>query len=134
VVLCAWHLPALFEVALARADLHALQHTSFLLSAVLFWWAPLAGSRQGTGAALAYLFITMLHTAALGALLTLSPTLWYASYGARAAALGFDPLADQQLGGLVMSVPGGLAYLLVGLMVGARALGSGRPARSVLTR
>lgn len=125
VALWAWHLPVLFEAALASEGLHALQHTSFLLSALLFWWAPLGGSRRGLGAAMAYLFTTMLHTGALGALLSLSPTLWYPAYGDRAAALGFDPLEDQQLGGLVMWVPGGLAYLLVGLCVGAQALRGG---------
>jgi len=122
VVLWAWHLPSLFEAALAQPVLHALQHLCFLWSALLFWWAPLGGSRQGRGATLAYLFTTMLHTGALGALLTLAPTPWYPYYGDRAALLGFDPLVDQQLGGLVMWVPGGLAYLAVGLWVGARFL------------
>jgi cytochrome c oxidase assembly factor CtaG len=44
-------------------------------------------------------------------------------------ALGFDPLQDQQLGGLVMWVPGGLAYLIGGLMVGARWLMRRAPPR-----
>jgi cytochrome c oxidase assembly factor CtaG len=68
------------------------------------------------------LFTTMVHTGALGALLTLSPGFWYPSYVESTSALGFDPLQDQQLGGLVMWVPGGLAYLVGGLAVGARWL------------
>lgn len=123
VVLWAWHLPALFEAALASGTIHTLQHLSFFGTALLFWWAPLAGaSRSGQGASMFYLFSTMVHTAVLGALLTLAPTLWYPSYGPTAAALGFDPLEDQQLGGLVMWVPAGLAYLAAGLAVAARAL------------
>jgi putative membrane protein len=123
VVLWAWHIPALFEAALASNAIHTLQHTSFFVSALLFWWAPLgAASRASRGASMFYLFTTMVHTGALGALLTFAPTLWYPSYGASTAALGLNPLEDQQLGGLVMWVPAGLAYLFVGLVVTARAL------------
>lgn len=114
--LWAWHLPALFDAALMSSVLHTLQHASFFITALLFWWEPLAGA-QRPGPALLYLFTTMLHTAALGALLTLSPSLWYGSYGQTAPALGIDPLEDQQLGGLVMWVPGGLAYFVVALLV-----------------
>ena len=123
VVLWAWHLPAFFEAALADAALHTLQHTSFFVTALLFWWAPLgSASRRRQGASMFYLFSTMVHTAALGALLTLSPALWYPSYAATAPAFGLDPLEDQQLGGLIMWVPAGLAYLAAGLALAARWL------------
>jgi len=36
-----------------------------------------------------------------------------------------DPLEDQQLGGLVMWVPGGLAYLAATLALAARLLDDG---------
>src|SRR5205085_9502904 len=39
VVLWAWHVPALFEAALRSETVHALQHASFLGSAVWFWWS-----------------------------------------------------------------------------------------------
>jgi putative membrane protein len=77
---------------------------------------------------MAYLFTTMMHTGALGALLTLAPTPWYPSYAAASGALGLDPVEDQQLGGLVMWVPGGLAYLAAGLAVVARLLARPAPA------
>jgi putative membrane protein len=123
IVLWAWHIPAFFEAALANEALHTLQHISFFLTALLFWWAPLGSrSRTGHGASMLYLFTTMVHTGALGALLTLSPTIWFASYGNTAAQLGIDPLEDQQLGGLVMWVPAGLAYLFAGIAAAAAAL------------
>ncbi len=104
-------LPLIFEAALARRGIHTLQHTSFLISALLFWWAIFGNTSRGErGAhALLSLFTTMVHTGALGALLTLAPGLWYPSYIESTSALGFDPLQDQQLGGLVMWVPGGSA-------------------------
>jgi cytochrome c oxidase assembly factor CtaG len=122
--LWAWHVPTLFEAALENPRIHTLQHASFLFSALLFWWTIFGESarRRRSGHAMLALFTTMVHTGALGALITLSPELWYPSYVEPCSALGFDPLQDQQLGGLVMWVPGGLAYLVAGLAVSARWL------------
>jgi putative membrane protein len=50
-------------------------------------------------------------------LLSLAPTPWYAPYIATSNALGIDPVQDQQLGGLVMWVPAGLAYVIAALTV-----------------
>ncbi len=123
--LWAWHAPALFESALHHPRVHTAQHWSFLVTALLFWWTALGhGRASSTRSAhgLLLLFTTMMHTSALGALLTLAPGVWYPSYIASSTALGFDPLEDQQLGGLVMWVPGALAYVLGGLAVAARWL------------
>ncbi|WP_244818108.1 cytochrome c oxidase assembly protein [Caballeronia sp. Lep1P3] len=133
--LWCWHAPRFFEAALHSEWIHTLQHTSFLGSALLFWWTvfrPAAsdGSRAHNAHAMLALFTTMVHTSALGALLTLAPEVWYPSCIESTLALGFDPLQDQQLGGLVMWVPGGLAYLVGGLLIGARWL-SRRPAREL---
>src|SRR5665647_998788 len=40
-----WHLPLVFQAALANQAEHALQHTSFLFSALLFWWHGLGTAR-----------------------------------------------------------------------------------------
>jgi putative membrane protein len=124
VALWGWHLPALFSAALDHPVIHALQHLSFLGTALLFWWTTLgeAGARR-QGAALASLFTTMIHTGALGALMTLSPLLWYGHYAATSAVYGFDPLEDQELGGLIMWIPAGAAYLAVALVIAADWLG-----------
>jgi putative membrane protein len=126
--LWGWHLPSLFDAALRDNGVHTLQHLGFLGSALLFWWSALKpATRQAQGRALLYLFTTMLHTGALGALLTLAPTVWYPSYLPTTAALGIDALEDQQLGGLVMWVPAGLAYFASGLLLAARWSGLGGP-------
>ncbi|CAM2195940.1 putative membrane protein [Paraburkholderia kururiensis] len=132
VALWAWHAPALFEAALADPIVHTLQHASFLASALVLWWTMFpasgraGGSTRGSGAAMLSLFTTMVHTGALGALIALSPGVWYPSYIERSSALGFDPLSDQQLGGLIMWVPGAAAYLVGALVIAARWLA--RPA------
>jgi len=132
-VLFAWHLPAWFDRAVTHAGVHALQHASFLAAALCFWWAVRAGgaarsaSRAASGIAVACVFVTMLATGALGALLTFAPVPWYRAY-VDGAAWGLSALEDQQLGGLLMWVPGGLVYLFAGLFHAARIVGYEPPA------
>ncbi|HEX5080712.1 MAG TPA: cytochrome c oxidase assembly protein [Blastocatellia bacterium] len=116
-VLWVWHAPALFRATLESETVHAAQHFSFFASALLFCEALIHGRerRLGYGAAVVYVFTTAVHTSALGALLTFSPTLWYSSYQGTTAAWGLTPLEDQQLGGLIMWVPAGVVYLAAGL-------------------
>jgi len=115
--LWAWHVPVLFEAALADKALHIAQHSCFLASALFFWWSVFgrAAGRHG-GASVASLFTTMMHTGALGALLAFAGSPWYPSY-AGAAAHGLTALEDQQLGGLVMWVPGALPYIIAALAI-----------------
>lgn len=122
--LWAWHAPYLFEAALANPVVHTLQHASFLLTALLFWRGIFgeAATRRASGQAMLSLFTTMVHTGALGALIALAPGIWYPSYIEPTSALGVDPLRDQQLGGLIMWIPGALAYLIGALAVAARWL------------
>jgi putative membrane protein len=114
-----WHAPPFFQAALRNNTVHAWQHASFLFSALLFWWAVLGdiGVRPARGASIAYLFTTMMHTGALGALLAMSDKVWYPLYGDRSPEFGLSALEDQQLGGLIMWVPGGLAYVIAGLVL-----------------
>lgn len=130
VVLWAWHVPVLFEVALHDPGIHALQHASFLLSALLFWWALLYGRwrRRGHGFAVLALFATAAHCSLLGALLVFSPSLWYPAYAG--AQSGLSPLEDQQLAGLMMWVPAGIVYTIAGLALFALWL-NGREPRPV---
>ena len=118
-----WHVPALFDAALNDSTVHAWQHVSFLLTALLFWWSVLgAVTRKEQGLALVSLFTTMVHTGALGALLTLARTPWYAHYFHGTSAFGINALQDQQLGGLIMWVPAGGIYILCGLLIAGRWL------------
>jgi putative membrane protein len=120
--LWAWHMPLLYNAVLVSPAMHRLQHASFLVTALLFWWTLLYGRarRRGYGIAVLYIFATMLHSAALGILLTLSPRVWYPEQGAFAALCGLTPLEDQQLAGLVMWVPAGLIYTVIALVLAGR--------------
>jgi putative membrane protein len=120
-----WHVPALFEWALHNEAVHAVQHVSFVVTAALFWWGMVHGryGRAGYGVGVLYVFLTALHSTLLGALLTLAPSAWYRSYEATAAQQRIDALADQQLAGLVMWVPSGVIFIVIGLALVAAWLG-----------
>ena len=109
-----WHLPSLYDAALAHEPVHVLQHASFFGSAALFWWGLAHGryGRAGYGAAVVYVFATAVHSGVLGALLTFAPHVWYPAYDTAAAArFGLTPLEDQQLAGLLMWVPAGVVFI-----------------------
>lgn len=117
IALWIWHVPVLFDAVLQNEWVHTLQHLSFLISALLFWWALIHGPQgaMGYGAAVFYLFTTSIHSGALGALLTIAGTVWYPSYIGLTSSWGLTPLEDQQLGGLIMWIPAGLVYVIAGL-------------------
>src|SRR6185437_3045959 len=79
--------------------------------------------RLGYGAGVFYVFATALHGGVLGALLTLAPRLVYPIYGPRAARWCVAPLADQQVGGLLMWIPAGALLLVIGLALVAAWVG-----------
>lgn len=113
-----WHAPALFQATITSELAHSAQHLSFLLSALLFWWALLYGpGRVNYGSGVLYIFTTGVHTSILGALLTFATSVWYPAYRATAPLWGMTPLEDQQVGGLIMWIPAGLVYLAAGLIL-----------------
>lgn len=120
-VLWAWHLPSLYQLAVALDWVHAAEHASFLLTAALFWWLVVTRDQPralARPAAVLLVFATALQSSALGAVLTFASAPLYPIH-AGAAAWGVTPLEDQQLAGVTMWIPPGLVYLvvMVGLLV-----------------
>ena len=117
-----WHFPQFYEAALEHHPLHIVQHLVFLATGVLMWWPVLSPTpelpRAGYLTQLLYLFTLGLPMSVAGALITLSGDVLYPFYAAapRVWGGGLAPLADQQLGGLVMWV-GGTIYLWVAATV-----------------
>jgi putative membrane protein len=117
VALWVWHAPVLFQATLQSEWVHTAQHLSFLVSALLFWWALIHGRQgwMGYGAGVLYVFTTSVHSGLLGALITFARSVWYPAYDGLTASWGLTPLEDQQLGGLIMWIPAGLVYIAAGL-------------------
>jgi putative membrane protein len=105
--------------------LHAVQHFTFFLSAALFWWALVHGryGKAGYGLAVLFVFATAVHTSVLGALISIAPRLLYPIYAQRASGLGWDPLEDQELAGLIMWIPSGGLFTLTALALFCAWLG-----------
>jgi cytochrome c oxidase assembly factor CtaG/cytochrome c2 len=113
-----WHAPSLYDASVTNELVHTAQHLSFLGTALLFWWSVFhgRGNRKSDGSAILWLFATAVHTSLLGALMTGSDSPWYAAYhDSTTMQWGLTTLADQQLGGIVMWVPGGVVYMIAAL-------------------
>ena len=121
VAIWVWHIPGLYDASVRSELVHSLQHYSFFATAMLFWWAILRADRNGIrdGIAVIALFTTAVHTSLLGALLTSAEPPIYTAYGST-DAWGLTQLEDQQLGGIVMWVPGGIPYAVAALVLFTR--------------
>jgi putative membrane protein len=123
VVVWAWHVPALHHAAREEAGAFVLEQASFILAGLLLWMAAIGGDgeqrRLRAGGGIVALLFTSMHMTLLGALFALGSRPLF-QHGAQAA--GLSPLADQQLGGVIMLLVGGASYLLGGLWLTAVAL------------
>jgi len=125
VVVWGWHAPALHHASRSLPLVLVAEQASFFAVSLLVWLVALSGRDRGNaamGGAMA-LFFTSMHMTLLGALLGLSPRpLYEGHHGGGDGWLGLSPLADQQLGGVVMLAIGGVVYLAGGLVLMARVL------------
>src|SRR6266516_4730082 len=101
-----WHFPQFYQAALEHHALHIVQHLVFIATAVIMWWPILSPVPELPRASylmqLLYLFVLGLPMSLAGALITLADGVLYPFYSAAPRVWGLTPLADQQLGGLLM--------------------------------
>lgn len=115
-VVWAWHAPALHQEARHCGAGLLAEQGMFLLAGLWVWLSAFGGGvwRSGsrTAAGIVGLLLTAMHMTLLGALLALTPRPLYAHADALAR---LTPLEDQHLGGAIMLLAGGAAYLAGGL-------------------
>ena len=113
--LCVWHVPRLYDAALGNAGVHALQHVLFFTCGALVWAAllePLPGPHWFGAGRKALLLVGMWFVSlGLSQVFLWSGHAFYARYRDAPRTWGLTPLDDQQLGGLLMWVPGNM-YML----------------------
>lgn len=123
-VLWLWHTPALYNAALRSDFIHAVEHFSFMAGAYLLWsW--LISVQHGTsgpnanrqGLAILIVFITVMQSGVLGAILTFSRKPLYEMHEGYTAVWRLSLLQDQQIAGILMWVPMGLTFTLVALLL-----------------
>lgn len=122
----AWHVPKLYELALAVPAWHYLEHATFIGTGLLFWWPVIqpypSRPHWPRWALLPYLLLADIQNTILSALLTFSDSILYPHYDAVPRLWGISPLDDQAAAGVLMWVPGSLAYLVPLVWIGRRLL------------
>lgn len=122
-VVWGWHAPELHHAARDGGAALALEQGSFLLAGLLVWISAFGGPgtrrRERAAAGVVGLLLTSMHMTLLGALLGLARRPLYDLPG---GTWGLGPLDDQQLGGALMLIVGGIVYLLGGLVLVVRLL------------
>jgi putative membrane protein len=112
-----WHAPPLYNATLSNDNIHILEHMTFIIFALVNWWpifSPVEElPRLSIGGQILYIFLNGMPTVALGAGLTFLQPL-YAPYIEQPVRVwGLSPATDQQLGGLIMWVPGNIMYIAI---------------------
>jgi len=111
-----WHAAVPYDAALDSHVIHVTEHASFLLTGLAFWRVVLgARGAVSNGFGILLVFTMAMQSVFLSALLTFASSPWYSGYESTTAAWRLDPLADQQLAGVIMWIPAGLVYLGVAL-------------------
>ncbi len=128
--LSIWHLPNLYEAALENNTIHVLEHVSFLVSAVIFWYPAIVASathHMSAPAAMIYFMAAGMANSLLAILIAFSPNILYSTYAQPQDPLGilvwirqdlgFSADIDQQIAGLLMWIPGSLPLLMASFAI-----------------
>ena len=114
VVFAGWHFPMFYNWALEDHNVHIVQHIMFIIAAMFMWWPviePLPElARLITPLRMVYLFAISIPMSVVSALITLSPEVLYTWYNDADRIFNLTVIEDQQLGGLIMWVPGALIF------------------------
>lgn len=107
-----WHLVPLYELMMRNHEIHIATHLMFIVTATIMWWPVLSPSpevpRASPGVRMLYLFLVGIPMQVVAAPISLADTVLYQWYAEAPRTWGISALQDQQIGGLMMWVPGGL--------------------------
>ena len=114
-VFIGWHFPRLYNWALLDHNVHIVQHIMFLGASVLMWWPVVSPvpelDRLQTPVRMLYLFAIGIPMSVVSAIITLAESAMYPWYEAAPRVFAsLSAVDDQQLGGLIMWVPGMIVF------------------------
>jgi len=116
-VLYLWQFPGGFNLALRNEFVHAIMHMTMMSSGFIFYWAVIdpapRRSRVHYGVRVLYLGLIVLPNTVLGAVITFSKGIIYTGYEDVYRPFDMSLLTDQQIGGLMLWVPGDMMSILV---------------------
>jgi len=117
IVIAAWHLPPLYNAAMAHHSIHIVEHLMFMVAAVLMWW-PLMSQlpelpRLAYPGQMLYAFLMSIPMSIIAVYIAMSDHVLYPAYAAAPRVLPLSPLEDQLLGALIMWIPGGIIFYII---------------------
>jgi putative membrane protein len=117
-----WHVPGPYQATLESTAVYWAMHLTLLGSAIWLWHVILGAGASARLQGVVVCVASSLQMGLLGAIITLSPRALYASHALTTSPWGLTQMEDQQLGGLIMWVPGGMVFLVAALALAASAL------------
>jgi putative membrane protein len=128
ITLVGWHDPNMYNWALRNEFAHDLEHLSFFLVSLASWWRiTAAGPRVGKPLGLSGRAILVLSiippTMLTGVVISFATSPIYTYYLDVPRLWNISVMMDQQIGGVLMWIPGSMMYLIAGLILIAQLLG-----------
>ena len=116
-VIAGWHLPPLYNAAMANHAIHIVEHLMFMTAAVLMWW-PLMSQvpelpRLAYPGQMLYAFLMSIPMSIVAVYIAMSDHVLYPAYAAAPRVFSLSPLEDQLLGALIMWIPGGIIFYII---------------------
>ena len=126
-----WHVPYLYDLTLQNQNVHVLEHLTFIAAGMIVWCPvlnPVREMRLSHPGQLLFLFANLFPGMALGIVFSFYPQPLYSPYLHDPRLWGIPVLIDQQIGGLIMWMPGNIPDLVAMMMILVIWLDRGRPA------
>lgn len=124
-----WHLPRPYSWSQDNEWVHAFEHLTFLITAIMFWELviePSGRRRMGYYTTIVYVAAIAVLSGLPGALMILSPVALFKTHTSVLAVWGLTPLEDQQIAGLIMWIPASLFFLIPIVVLFIRAIDAPR--------
>ena len=112
-----WHFPALYATSVDFHSIHVLEHLMFISTAMMMWWPLMSSSEElpplPEPAKMLYLLGLAIAQILVFAPITFSDAPLYEFYVEAPVVWSLSNLQDQQIGGLIMKVGGGILFMFL---------------------
>jgi putative membrane protein len=126
VIIWGWHLPVFYDLALEREPIHDMEHACIFYVSLLFWYPVMrpypARPAWSRWVLIPYLILADVQFTVFSAILTFSDHVIYPYYVQVPRPWPISPLADQQIAGLIMWIPGSVIFLVPLVQIGSQLL------------
>jgi len=110
-----WHIPQLYQYSVSFHWVHIIEHSMFIITAILMWWPIASRSRLlpklNYPLRIIYLFFLSIAQIIVFGMITFSSDPLYDWYINAPRLFGISAMLDQQIGGIIMKVGGGGVFL-----------------------